>query len=536
MESHQQNVINGLDEFPDYKETLFNYGFILKKGPVEINAHFPFYSNWEVQFVGGYRLYYHFKQSVFKYDADRFSVVMLGHAYNPFDEQIDENFLLRKLGDAYRQSLEDFIGYLNQLTGIFAVFIVEGEAVWSFVDYSAFQPVHYGVSENGDAFFYSHTLLADEVEDLAVNDYVARLKAYRFYPLYGEGLPYDITEYDGLLKVLPNTYVVYDGTGFSKHRCHPKEALQMATSAAQYEDCISECSRILQTTMRLIADKFPDPAISLTGGTDSKTTMAATNGIYDKFKYFSYNSQLAELVDCEAAQKICKNLAEQGEKTNHVQHDIPINAQEYPEYELVRSILFINGNRVKVNHNDIMKRIYFFKNRPFETEVKSWVSEVGRAFVYKKYGLHRLPKKAKVKHLTLISRIFCCNRRLYHQTNRINQRYIDELGLNDQVFNYDWSDIFFIEHRYGRWGSGVISNEHKFAYDITIPFNNRILGDLLMSVPLDKRIKDQTNFDMIRYLDRRIDDMNIHVVNYHHDRKRMLIDRAYFVLNSILPF
>ena len=46
----------------------------------------------------------------------------------------------------------------------------------------------------------------------------------------------------------------------------------------------------------------------MTGGTDSKLTLASANGIYDKFKYFSYISQYSESIDAEAAHKICENL------------------------------------------------------------------------------------------------------------------------------------------------------------------------------------------------------------------------------------
>ncbi len=536
MDNHKLRVIKDLEIYPQYKETLFNYGFILKKELVELSEQYPFYANWKTQTIGSYYLHYHFKQNVFIYSTDLFSMAMIGHAYNPFDMQIDENNLLHTLANTYAQSFDHFIDYLNKLTGIFTLFIMGGNRVRCFVDYAGFQQVYYGISASGNSVFYSHSMLAGQIEDYSIDEYVKRLKAYKFYPLYGEGLPYDITEYEGLHKVLPNTYVEFDGKIFKKERFHPRSALSLSNTNYAYATCVDRCAKILSHSMQLITKKFSDPAISLTGGTDSKTTLAATCGIYDRFKYFSYNSQPSEIVDCHAAKKICKALSEDGEQITHIQHDIPTSSGEYPEYQLVRSILFLNGNRAKVNKNDIMKRIYFFKNPTFKTEIKSWISEIGRAFFYKKYGLKSLPKKCKPKHLTSTSRVFFGRRGLYYHTNKINRQYIEDLGINDKIFNYDWSDIYFIEHRYGRWGSGVICNEQKFAYNITIPFNNRSLADLLLSVPLEKRIKDHTNFDIVRKLDRRISDINIHVVNYHHDKKRMLIDRAYFLINAALPF
>ena len=49
--------------------------------------------------------------------------------------------------------------------------------------------------------------------------------------------------------------------------------------------------------MALIPKKWERPAISLTGGCDSKTTLACARGNYEKYTYFSYDSQKNELPD-----------------------------------------------------------------------------------------------------------------------------------------------------------------------------------------------------------------------------------------------
>ena len=57
--------------------------------------------------------------------------------------------------------------------------------------------------------------------------------------------------------------------------------------------------------MKLIHKKWDKPAISLTGGCDSKTTLACTKGEYENYNYFSYISNDSEEVDAIAAKKIC---------------------------------------------------------------------------------------------------------------------------------------------------------------------------------------------------------------------------------------
>lgn len=44
----------------------------------------------------------------------------------------------------------------------------------------------------------------------------------------------------------------------------------------------------------------------MTGGCDSKTTIACAKGLYDKFSFFSYSSSDAEKLDADAAVEISK--------------------------------------------------------------------------------------------------------------------------------------------------------------------------------------------------------------------------------------
>lgn len=56
--------------------------------------------------------------------------------------------------------------------------------------------------------------------------------------------------------------------------------------------------------MRLISEKWDHPSISMTGGMDSKTTLACANGLYDQFRYYSYISMYGDKPDADAAAKL----------------------------------------------------------------------------------------------------------------------------------------------------------------------------------------------------------------------------------------
>lgn len=76
----------------------------------------------------------------------------------------------------------------------------------------------------------------------------------------------------------------------------------------------------------------------------------------------------------------------------------------------------------------------------------------------------------------------------------------------------------------------------KTCFDITIPYNNRDLLDLLLRVPLEKRLSDQLHLDLKKMMNRSLYDMNIRVVNANETSLRKKFLNAYFIINSMLPY
>ena len=76
----------------------------------------------------------------------------------------------------------------------------------------------------------------------------------------------------------------------------------------------------------------------------------------------------------------------------------------------------------------------------------------------------------------------------------------------------------------------------RFCFDITIPYNNRALLDLLLRVNLPDRLSDRHHMDMKAYLNKELADMKIRVVNQNQTENRKKLLNAVYVINSFLPF
>ena len=86
------------------------------------------------------------------------------------------------------------------------------------------------------------------------------------------------------------------------------------------------------------------------------------------------------------------------------------------------------------------------------------------------------------------------------------------------------------------WNGLVITGEHQISYDITIPYNNRYLLDLMLSAPIEYRINDKIHKDIMKLKNEKIANCNISVVNVKHTKTRANLEKLYLMLFSKIRF
>lgn len=490
------------------------------------------FENWNRTSVLGFEFYVHPGQKFFYKITESMAYFIIGHAYNPYTDAISEEVVLRELIQADRGGKGMFIDYVNSLTGIFLLGKIERNAISILLDCAGMLSVFYGEIQ-GKKIITSHTALPAMIYGLKRTEYVEELLRYRFYKLYGSFLPGDITPYAELKRLVPNTIVQIGAeSGARIERFFPLSPNEEITNETEYEAQLHQIAGILKKTLSLVAQKWRRPSISLTGGMDSKTTLAAAKDDYEAFSFFSYITSTAEKIDADAAHRICDHIG-----LPHWIYQISENPEDYAEYDAVKKILQFNKDFIGTpNTNDVCKRIYFDNNDYFDVEIKSWVSEIARANYYKKFGKKKMPKRITARRCSSMYKIFLHNRNLLKQTDRIFDDYISKTKLRENLYNYDWSDLFLWEIRYGGWGGLVITGEHKYSFDITIPYNNRKLLQMMLAVPLEKRRSDQMHRDLIQIMNAEVDALGITITNLNETKFREFCERCYFDINTNLPF
>ncbi len=267
-----------LDERKDLQKFLFIKGFLItSKDLKNIKDNFPFYSNFELKEINGFNfwIYKNVPFNIFEMKGKTYFVI--GHAYNPFTMEFDEKNILKYLAEKNEKGESGFIDGVNELTGIFLLGYTENKNIRVLLDASGMQYGCYGKVGN-DIFVSSHIQLVNDILNLDTLDYVKELINYRWYHyMMGNYLPGDLTPFKEFKRIIPNTLVDYKDGNFAIKRFYPEKPLEYVKNDDDYKKVIEEASEIMKKNMQLILKKWNKPAISLTGGLDSQTTLASAN-------------------------------------------------------------------------------------------------------------------------------------------------------------------------------------------------------------------------------------------------------------------
>lgn len=524
----QIDFIEMLEKNPQLKKDLFIRGFLITDKKIKNLTGFPFYGNWKVEEHNGFYFMAHELTGMHVYVSENGSIFfIMGHAYNPFTKEYEEEKILANIAEAY--GTPEYIERINDITGVFVYgSFVKGKFEY-LVDPSGMQSACCGkIGEN--FYLSSHSQLIGNICDLKMDNFVKELIQYKWYGrVMGPYLPCDFTPFEEVKRIVPSILYEYNGK-ISHKRYWPLTEVKEVKNEEEYKIVIKEAADILKNNMELVAKKWKHPWISLTGGIDSNTTFAAGNDSYEKFETFSYISAEKEIPDAAAAKKIALEF-----NVKHHEYHIPDSNNGIELFEEKRELFrHNNGYIAELYDNEARKKFYLRENTGCDVEVKSWVSETIRAYWYKHYGRKSFPKLSGKLYRNLY-KIFIFNRKLAHRLDKYFDEYIKMYEYDKIPSSYPAADMHYNEVTWGSWG-GLNISEMKYCFDITFIYNNRRFLDLMFRVPLEKRISDQHHLDMKRYLNSKLADMNIRVINMKETDFRAFVLNVIFTINSILPF
>ena len=518
-----------LKQYPEYKNALFRRGyFITNRKDINL-SEYPFYNLWNENNINEYKILVHQDQDFYKYE-DKMSglrAIMIGHAYNPFDMKYKEEELLKDSIEAYRDSNEKFFNKISEFTGIHLIVMFDKDKIIFVQDCAGMKSCYYGMLNN-EIYVTSHTQLVADICELEMDEYVKKLVKTKCYNIGNRYLPGNITSYKELKRLGPNTYLEYKNNKFKINRFYPMKPHDEINGEEDFNNKIENIIDIMHKNCLLATKKWEKPAISLSGGMDSKTTLSVANGLYDKFYLYSFQSKDTEVKDSIAAHKICENIDQP-----HKIYKIADNNNDVKDYDILRKIINHNtAYMLNLSDHEIRKYIFLYKlPKDFDIELKSWVSEIARVFLERKYGI-QMPVILTERHFNIFQTRYFLHPTLMRKGDKLYKKFMIETNLEYPLYNYEHADLFYWEVRMGSWGSNVISSL-DIGNKVTMPFNNRILIEEFLKFSHNDRKNDIVHENVIKKANYRIYDSKIVVKNNYFTSYRIIMEKIYYRIRTL---
>lgn len=522
-EVYKDEIKSTLDKDGKYRPFLFKRGYLITDAKLTDTDAYPFYGNWNIKNVNGFNVLVHREQEFTLCEDGDVSAVMIGHAYDPFTMQYKNEEILSDCLKAYKKDDDAYFDKISSLTGIHLILIFDKDKFTAVQDCSGMRYCCFG-KVRGSIYVTSHPQLVADLCGLSIDPDVELLFSKKFYSLGANYLPGNITPYSELKRLGANTYLNFDGN-FRIVRFYPTRALE-PFKESEYGNAVDEIGRILHNNIELAAKKWERPAISLSGGTDSKTTLACANGLYDKFQFYSFHAKKQEVIDAAAAKELCAHIG-----AKHKTYAIPDSNDEVEDFCFLKKLIYHNTSYIsKENDHEVRKFICMSRVKDFDVELKSWVSEIGRVFLSNKYGFE-MPARLNERHLSIFQKRYIGSPYLLKWADALNRDFMGEIGFTEPFEGYEHQDMFYWEIRCSSWEANL-ENTLDFFNLTTIPFNNRKLIEMFLRFPHDMRKNDEVHSMVIAKMNEAISQAGITVHNGYLSKKRIFIERAFYILRT----
>lgn len=458
--------------FFEVKLIKFRRQYFLTQSPIQsLEA-------WQKESFDKYIVYAENSLGHYKAANKRIELLMLGYWIDPHNQDLDNSGILNRLLINI-SGLDSIFEHLYSLSGRFVLFVnLEGN-LYVFNDASGFRPVFY-TFQNDDLYISSNPYLFSLVIDLKTKkdqELYYKSDHYLQSPTYNWHAGY--TFFEDVEHLIPNHYLNIKKR--NTHRFFPLSSNQVLESNELLEQKIIQIAALLKNSLFSISKRGP-VSFSLSAGNDSRVLLSLLKRVAPKvYFWISYNNK--KEADYFVPQKILKDL----ELDFH-----PIRNRK-PHKDFLK---FYRGNTPMAHKFWARYNYSKIGNYPENVIViRGASSETVRNYYYPT-GNH--PLFISIKSLQEIGNFSFLKLDFM-------QKDFSKWLLNTENYlierNYNTLDFLFWEHRQGAW-QAQNQLESDFLFDVFVPFNNREILNLMLSIPNKYRDKKEP------YIYKRIIELN----------------------------
>jgi len=403
-------------------------------------------------------------------ENDKFIIIHGEFLHIGIDYQLTNEGLVKRLFESYFIDYEKFLNLLDFIAGRYVIIIGNKDQVKVYPDASNTRSNYYSLKKN---ILSSHVFLINE-----------QCTHERFQ--FGKELP-EIknalleTPFDEIKSLIPNFYFDYNTK--KQVRFFPRENNKYNDLAEEEKFQLIE--RFWKEQLRHFINKYNNVVFSLTGGGDSRFSLALSKEYLDKIQFFTY----ATTKDEDTSSKSAAGLSMDYKIVEQILDVIRLNHRyiyfiddkiEVSEYE--NSL--INKNTIGRHSSFLIPQIK--KHYPLSDlmHIRGNLLEIGKTRYYSTIFKESNIEEVKKVFLKRYSKSKEETMKKYVEDKF--EEFVEDLKYDSNVFDYHLLDLYHWEVRMGRWHTEIL-NTHDIIFGTISPFNHRAMIDITLSFPYEKR-------------------------------------------------
>ena len=486
MSQHDEPIGGPKGEALTYQSLLFKGGYLItdiRTSRIENESVNHVLSRWKKTAARSYLIFCDPAVDLHEQEDGETKIVLIGRVLDPINNEDRISEILAHLLGFYRKSENYFFDYLDKLTGRFVLLLASPTRNFVLQDATGNRSLFYN-NRASDLIISSHIQLIADIKGHQIPEERRAFIASKSYQSHVRHFPGTLTPYIEIDALTPNTLLGLDE--FRVARFFPRDRFVRRKLSG---DLIDEISSILTRQIKLLSTKQP-LGVSLTGGIDSRLTLATSRELKDSILYYTFatDRNSFEQRDAELAQKICRDVG--------VRHliirgiETPISDEDHQFLQVFRR----NTAFMRADRQGMIAKALHEQYPHGHLHLKSNVSELGK-------GLYRskeyfLPGKANPQ---MLAHLYGTNAKSGFCVAAF-QDFIKRTDLKHAVsMGYDIYDLFHWEHRLGCWQALQLL-DFDMSQDTMIPYNNRYLLGKMMSIEPAKRHSHALYFSIIRHV------------------------------------
>lgn len=454
----------------DEKFKLYPNGFIFSKDKQD---NIPDYYSLNY-ILNSYKYYYDPKYGDNTLEIEDKFIILHGHFIfiEPHTHEIyDKNKLLSTLLEKYFNQYEKFLDMLDFLGGRYCVIVGNTLDFEVFQDASGARSFYYAVDNE---IVSSHAnLINDNIE---CQPYILGIKTT--YPRFS----FHNSPFENVKSLVPN--FKYTHSAKDIFRFFPRANNKYKKLADSEKVKVIE--KLWKRQLVYYKNNYNNLLISLTGGNDSRISLALSKEYKEEIKFFTYCKK-PETVN----PSIKREVVNETDRTivRKMLADIDINHSfiyyDDEDLEIPQKLNYTLSKNSIAKHGRFLLNLYLL-NFPQHNimHLRGTCLEIVQS-VYVNPNIESNNSSSVLKRYLHTAEKFY-NLLPKEEFTKIGNEGIQKLGYNQKQFDFHLLDLYYWEHRMGRWHPELL-NETDTAFDTFLPFNIRAILEIGMAFDIEKR-------------------------------------------------